>query len=56
MHLHSAHCQAAHASTVSQIKNAPIMQWSIYTYMPLQLIKEMSKGQGSNLRGDRMIQ
>lgn len=56
MCLHSAHCQAAHASTASQIKNVPIMQWAIYTFMLPQLIKEVSKGQGSNLRGARMIQ
>lgn len=59
-HLHCAHCQAAPTSPTSQIRdlfeNVTIMHWSIYTFMLLQLIMAVSKGQGSNFHGDRMIQ
>lgn len=48
----AALCQAAQSV---KSKNVPIMHWAIYTFMLLQLIMEVSKGQGGNLCGDGKI-
>lgn len=50
------HTAAKLPATSTVCQNVPIMHRSIYTFMLLQLIMEVSKGQGGNLCGNRMIQ